>query len=170
MIAVRTAVTTVTVAVAAPLPFNVTNAGITSHVAAVGAPLHLKFTCPVNPAPPTLIEYIALLPAGTVELDALVVVRVKSLPEPARATVCTPPVALSFTTRLAEREPPPVGKNATTIGQLVSAATEVPQPLEEIEKSAAFVPEIDTLDNCRIAVPALIKFAVCNGAADDVTG
>jgi hypothetical protein len=161
---------TVTVVVTGPLPSSVTNTGITLHDASVGAPLHLKFTCPVNPAPPTLIEYIALFPAATVEVDAPVVVRVKSFPEPAKATVCTPPVALSFTTKLAEREPAPVGKNATVIGQVVNAATKFPQPFDEIEKSAAFVPVIDTLDTCRTAVPALVKFAVCKSVAAAATG
>ena len=67
---------------------------------------------------------------------------------------------MSLTVSVADRAPVAAGENATTIWQFENAATDVPQPLEEIEKSDAFVPPIETFDICRAALPALDKVAV----------
>jgi hypothetical protein len=87
----RAVVVTLTVAVAAVLPLNVTEAGETAQVASVGAPLHVKATFPLNPVPPVNdMGYVAVAPADTVAdvpESPLPVAKVRSAPVPLSITV-----------------------------------------------------------------------------------
>ena len=87
-------------------------------------------------------------------------------PVPARATVCGLLVALSVKVSIALREPVALGVNAMLAVQLADAARLVPQVLLEIEKSAAFVPEIATLLMVIEVERPLVSVADCVALVD----
>jgi len=79
---------------------------------------------------------------------------------PERLTVCGLPLALSVMLTEAVRLPLADGVNVTLIGQLPSAATELPQVLLS-EKSLAFVPVTVMLVMLKGALPVLLRVTVC---------
>jgi hypothetical protein len=90
-------VVTLTAAVAAVLPFNVTEAGEIVQAAPVGAPLQLNATLPLNPPlPASESAYVAVVPAATVALP----------PDPADNAKSGVAVTSSVSNRLCVKPPP----------------------------------------------------------------
>jgi hypothetical protein len=114
----RAVVVTLTVAVAGVVPLNVTDAGETVQAASAGAPLQVRATFPINPAPPVNDRgYVAVAPAATVAIvpePPGTVTTVKSTPVPRSATVCGRSV-LGSTVRVPMRLSPVVGEKVTDI-------------------------------------------------------
>ena len=83
-----------------------------------------------------------------------------AVPVPERLTVCGLPVALSVIVTVAVRLPVAAGVKVTLIVQLPPAATELPQVLV-CAKSLGLVPVMARLEMVKVAVPVLLRVAVC---------
>jgi hypothetical protein len=153
-------VATVTVACAAVLPAKFTVAGFSAHVTALGVPLHVTATAPVNEVGDNVTVYVAVWPAITVA-EVLADDNAKFEPMPLRFTVCVAGVASSAIIRVAVCVPAAIGAKLTGIVHLAPAARLLPHVELSIGNSLASDPAMVMPPIVSDALPVLVNVIVC---------
>lgn len=149
---------TVTMAVAAAVPFGVTEDGETEHVTPAGAPPQVSETDWLNPPSGVMLAVTVADWPGTNATEAGEAEAEKSVATPDRLAVCTllvTPLLLSVTVSAPLRDPLVVGLKVTLMLQLPPAAMLAPQVLVSAKSPLATTPLMVS-----VAVPVLLKVSV----------
>lgn len=137
----------------------------TEQVAAVGAPVHVNATVPLNPAVSCKL-YVAVCPAEMLaeRLPPVAGAIVSSLSAlPRTATVCGEFGASSAIVRVAVRTPVADGVNVSpTVHAVFTGYAEAVHPLLML-KSPALLPLSATEEKCKAAPPELVTVIFCGG-------